>query len=232
MRLFNCAILAPCLAILFSSAGYANGLALGATRLIYLQGKNEASVPLNNRGDSVPYLVQAWVTDFSQSQNKTPFITTPPLFKLDSNSAGAVRVVYTGGGANGLANDRESLFLLNVRAVPATPKAGPTNRLIIATQNIIKLIYRPASLTSQSAGDAWKKLRLTPSVGSLTFNNPTPYVVTLTRMKVNGQPLERPGTLMPFSSRTITTPAGKIASVTFSTINDFGGSTPERNERF
>jgi len=232
MRLFNCAILAPCLAMLFSSSGYAEGLALGATRLIYLQGKTEASVPLNNRGDGVPYLVQAWVTDFKQSPTKTPFITTPPLFKLDSNSTGAVRVVYTGGGASELANDRESLFLLNVRAVPATPKEGPTSRLIIATQNIIKLIYRPASLTSQGAGDAWKKLRLTPGAASVTFSNPTPYVVTLTRMKVNGQPLERPGTLMPFSTRAISTPAGKITSVTFSTINDFGGSTPERNEKF
>lgn len=230
MRLFNCAILVPCLAMLFSSFGHANGLGLGATRLIYLQDKKEASVPLNNVGDGVPYLIQAWVTDFSQKENDVPFITTPPLFKLASQSSSMVRVVYTGKRA--LPTDRESVFLLNVRAVPAVAKESSPNRLTIATQNIIKLIYRPTGLTVKGAGEAWRQLRVTPGTGSVTFNNPTPYVVTLTRLKINGQTVERPGTLQPFASQAIKAPVGKINNVSFSTINDFGGITPERNTNF
>lgn len=230
MRLFSPVMLAPMLALASVSVSYAGGLNLGATRLIYLQGKKEASVPLNNVGDGVPYLIQAWVTDFEQRENDVPFITTPPLFKLARQSSSMVRVVYT--GKRELPTDRESVFLLNVRAVPAVSKEASPNRLTIATQNIIKLIYRPAGLTVKGAGEAWRQLRVVPGAGSVTFSNPTPYVVTLTQMKINARPLERPGILQPFASRTIKAPVEKINSVTFSTINDFGGMTSERKDNF
>ncbi|MEI2265561.1 fimbrial biogenesis chaperone [Erwinia sp. CGal63] len=230
MRTFGSAMLATALVLAYQPVSHANGLALGATRLIYSQGKKEASVPINNSGESVPYLIQAWVTDFEQKEDNVPFITTPPLFKLDRQGSSTVRVVYT--GVNSLPADRESLFLLNVRAVPAVSKEASPNRLTIATQNIIKLIYRPTGLNAKSAGEAWRQLKVTPGVGVVNFTNPGPYVVTLTRMKVNGQALERPGTLKPFASRTIKAPVEKIRDVTFSTINDFGGITPERKEQF
>lgn len=232
MRSFSSVILAPVLAFACVPASHADGLSLGATRLIYSQGKKEASVPLNNTGNSLPYLIQAWVTDFNQKEDEVPFITTPPLFKLDRQGSGTVRVVYTGSGPRSLPTDRESLFLLNVRAVPAVSKEASPNRLTIATQNIIKLIYRPSGLTVKGAGEAWRQLKVTPGQSSLTVVNPTPYVVTLTRMKINNRPLERPGTLQPFSSRVIKAPVGKITAVTFSTINDFGGFTPEQHEKF
>ncbi|WP_312042233.1 molecular chaperone [Erwinia sp.] len=232
MRSFIFVILASVLAFACVPASHADGLSLGATRLIYSEGKKEASVPLNNIGSSVPYLIQAWVTDFNQKEGEVPFITTPPLFKLGRQASGTVRVVYTGSGPHLLPTDRESLFLLNVRAVPAVSKEASSNRLTIATQNIIKLIYRPAGLTVKGAGEAWRQLKVTPGESSLTVANPTPYVVTLTRMKINNKPLEQPGTLQPFSSRALKAPVGKITTVTFSTINDFGGFTPEHHEKF
>lgn len=232
MRLFSPVMLMPVLIFIGMPVSHADGLTLGATRLIYLQGKKEASVPLNNVGGSVPYLIQAWVSDFAQKETEVPFITTPPLFKLDRQSSSTVRVVYTGSGSTPVPADRESVFLLNVRAVPAVSKEDAPNRLTIATQNIIKLIFRPAGLTTKGAGEAWRQLRVTPGAGAVTFSNPTPYVVTLTKMTINDKPLERPGILQPFASRTIKAPMGKINKIAFSTINDFGGMTPERNEHF
>lgn len=232
MRSLSLIILAHALVFGCAPASHAAGLTLGATRLIYSQGKKEASVPLNNFGDSVPYLIQSWVANFDQKEDNVPFITTPPLFKLARQGSNTIRVVYTGDAARSLPTDRESVFLLNVRAVPAVSKETSPNRLTIATQNIIKLIYRPSKLTEKGAGEAWRQLKVAPGAGTLTFTNPTPYVVTLTRMKINDRPLERPGMLQPFASKTIKAPVEKIDKVTFSTINDFGGVTPERKEDF
>ncbi|WP_147199803.1 molecular chaperone [Pantoea sp. MBD-2R] len=220
------------LALLMPGISQAEGLTLGATRLIYESGKKESSVPLRNGADSVPWLVQSWVSDFERKNTNVPFITTPPLFKLGQQSTSAIRVVYVGSGESKLPDDRESVFLLNVRAVPAVQKEANPSRLVIATQNIIKLIYRPAGLTAQGAGEAGQKLKLVPGTNSINVVNPTAYVVTLTGMKVNEQPVERPGTLMPFSSKQIKVPAARVRHVAFSTINDYGGITSVRDEKF
>lgn len=220
-------------AILMSSASLcqADGLTLGATRLIYDATKKEASVPLRNEGKSVPYLVQAWISDIDRKTDNIPFIATPPLFKLSQNSDSNVRVVYV-QTSNSLPSDRESLFLLNVRAIPAVEKNDAPQRIIIATQNIIKMIYRPAGLNSKEAGLAGQKLNVSTVSGGVSINNPTPYVVTLTAMTVNGKKIEHSGNLLPHASMTI--PVGNVAvhSVTFNTINDFGGLDTPRKVNF
>lgn len=211
-------------------ASHADGLTLGGTRLIYDTAKKEASISLNNAGKSTPYLVQVWVSDMQRQTRNIPFIATPPLFKLGLNGDSAVRVVYT--GTPDLPTDRESVFLLNVRAIPAVEKKVDPKRLTIATQNIIKLIYRPKGLSSKEAGQAWQKLKVSLAPGGVSFENPTPYVVTLTGMRINGKKVDRPGTIMPNASKVVPVQERSVSSVTFSTINDFGGMTTQREVRF
>lgn len=213
-----------------SLASHADGLTLGGTRLIYDAAKKEASLSLSNAGKSTPYLVQVWVSDMQRQTRNIPFIATPPLFKLGLNGDSAVRVVYTSLPA--LPEDRESVYLLNVRAIPAVEKKADPKRLTIATQNIIKLIYRPKGLSAKEAGLAWQTLKVTAVAGGISFDNPTPYVVTLTGMSVNGKKIDRPGTIMPRASKIVPVNEESVRRVTFSTINDFGGMTTAKDVNF
>lgn len=217
--------------IFFSSLTLADGLTLGGTRLIYDATKKEASITLENSGKSSPQLVQAWVSDKNRKTGGIPFVVTPPVSKLSQNATATVRVVHTGRNA-ALPTDRESQFLLNVRAVPATDKQDSPQRLTIATQNIIKLIYRPAGLTADGASRAGESLKITRDGNGVRFQNPTPYVVSLTAVSINGQKVERPGTVQPGESLTVSSPAGVPSSVVWRTINDFGGMTKEIHFNF
>lgn len=215
--------------LFFSSLAFADGLTLGGTRLIYDATKKEASISLDNRGKSAPQLVQAWVSHKNRGRNNIPFVVTPPVAKLAQDSTTSVRVVYTG---QSLPADRETQFLLNVRAVPATEKQDNPQRVTIATQNIIKLIYRPAGLTADGASRAGESLKVTRVGNGVRFDNPTPYVISLTSVVINGKKIERPGTVQPLDNLTVPFNDGTPSSVSWRTINDFGGMTKEIQVRF
>ncbi|MGU3525036.1 molecular chaperone [Enterobacteriaceae bacterium C23F] len=223
---FLCGLL--CLA--FSVSVFSEGLTLGATRLIYDAGKKEASVSLSSAGNGGPWLIQSWVSDIDKKTQDAAFVTTPPLYKLGANEDSLVRVVYVGKGQQ-LPEDRESVFLLNVRAVPAVKKEDAPKRLIVATQNIIKLIYRPTRLNTKDAQNAVSKIDAAYSNGKLIFKNPTPYVVTLTNLVIDGKKAERPGFILPFNSKNVALNK-KPAQISFSAINDYGGLTDSKTFNF
>ncbi|MBK4716954.1 MULTISPECIES: fimbrial biogenesis chaperone [Tenebrionibacter/Tenebrionicola group] len=209
-----------------SFSAFAEGITLGATRLIYSAGKKEASIPVITTGDAGPFLIQSWVSNMDKTTGSIPFITTPPLFKIGRNDEASVRVVDIG---NTLPSDRESVFLLNVRAVPAVKKEANPERMIIATQNIIKLIYRPATLNSQGAEKAINQLDVSLTRHAVKIKNPTPYAVTLVNLTVDTQHVNRPGVIMPFAELMV--PLNNVpqhAKISFATINDFGGLTETR----
>ncbi|MGG2408678.1 fimbrial biogenesis chaperone, partial [Aeromonas veronii] len=49
---------------LLSAAAHA-GIVMGGTRVIYEEGKREASISVTNADNAVPYLVQSWVENYS-----------------------------------------------------------------------------------------------------------------------------------------------------------------------
>ncbi len=60
---------------------------MGGTRVIYQEGKREASISVTNADTRSPFLVQSWVENYSETdKSRAPFIVTPPLFRLDPNS--------------------------------------------------------------------------------------------------------------------------------------------------
>ena len=72
------------LSLLLLSATAQAGIVMGGTRVIYEEGKREASMSVTNADNAVPYLVQSWVDNYSATKNNAPpFIVTPPLFRLD-----------------------------------------------------------------------------------------------------------------------------------------------------
>ena len=132
-------------ALLFiTTAVQAGGVVLGATRVIYPQGNKQVSLAVTNTDEDAIFLIQSWVAD-SEGNKSNDFVITPPLFKLMPNKENTLRIIYV--GANALPNDRESVYYLNAKAIPAVPDAAQnSNTLQIATQSVIKLFIRPQGL--------------------------------------------------------------------------------------
>ncbi|MGL5384654.1 MAG: fimbrial biogenesis chaperone [Serratia sp. (in: enterobacteria)] len=217
MKVWRSAIAA---ALLFTvGAQVQAGVVIGGTRLIYDGSQKEASLGLNNP-DKVPYLVQSWVDSSLKGTNaKAPFIITPPLFRLDAEQSNILRVVRAGGE---LPSDKESLYWLHVKAIPAGSKdAG--NTLQIAIKTSIKLIYRPPGLAG-SLDQAAKGLSWQRSGNALQVTNSSPYYITFFKVKINDSLVKSATMVAPQSSERFELPAGSSGSaLSWQIINDYGG---------
>lgn len=206
------------------------GVMLGGTRIVYDGSKRDASITVSNTTPEA-YAVQAWVnTEADDSNTATPFVATPPLFRLDPRKEQMVRIQKVPGD---LAQDRESVFYFNAQEIPLAGKAGE-NILKIAMRTRIKLFYRPAGLKG-SAIDAPDQLRwsLAQEQGKpvLVVNNPSVFHVSFigVRVAADGQAIEvnEPKMVAPMSSQRYALPGfkGSTGEVEFSAINDYGGYT-------
>lgn len=154
------------------------GIVVNSTRVIYSADKKEVTVSLKNTGTHAA-LVQSWLdtgdpTAVPKNIN-VPFVIMPPITRIDGGKGQTLRLIYTGGT---LPADRESIFWLNVLAVP--PKKNDANHhlLNVAYQTRIKLFYRPTN-QSINVDAAAKKLQWTTASGALNVTNPTPYYISL-----------------------------------------------------
>lgn len=204
--------------MLISSLVHAGGVTVGGTRIIYDGEKKEASLNITST-DVNPYLIQSWVEPAQNSYQKSPFIITPPLFRIENNEQNVLRVVRTGGN---LPDDRESLYWINVKAIPAGNKGNGTNSLQIAINTRIKLIYRPKKLTD-SPDNMAKNLIWAQSGNLLTVTNPTPYIMNFQSVNIGGHNIKDATYVMPMSQATFTVPDGISGVVSWRIINDYGG---------
>lgn len=133
----------------------AGGIVLQRTRVIYDASRKEAALPVANKGAETPYLLQSWV-DNIDGKSRAPFIITPPLFRLEAGDDSSLRIIKT---ADNLPENKESLFYINVRAIPAKKKSDDVNanELTLVFKTRIKMFYRPAHLKGR-VNDAWKSL--------------------------------------------------------------------------
>lgn len=199
----------------------AAGVAIAGTRVIYNEQSHEADITVKNTNPHDPVLIQSWVDDLADN-NKSPFIVTPPLFRLDAGDSNDLRVLLTSAQ---LPNDRESLFTLNIKVIPANTAPAGENILQFAIKNQLKLIYRPAGLPG-SALDAAQHLRWRVSGNHLQAENASPYYVTITTLSCAGQnqktPLER-SVIAPHSREEYSLPGEACArEVSWRILDDFG----------
>lgn len=205
------------------NAVQAEGIQVGATRLVYEADKNQASVPVSNPSDRA-YLIQSWVSKdiIGTDMDDPAFLTTPPLFKLEPKSSNNVRVVYNGAE---LPKDRESMFWLNIKAIPSTGKSEVgTNSLILAVKTQIKLFYRPQGLAGDPA-EAYKSLEFKLQNGKLAIVNPSAYNISFAELKINGLSIDEPVTVMPFSTYSVNKKISSGSTISWQVINDYGGVT-------
>ncbi|UTN74283.1 molecular chaperone [Pseudomonas aeruginosa] len=108
------------------------GVTAERTRLVFVEGQREASLLLVNQ-NPYPVLVQAWVDDGALDGEPdtalAPFLPLPPVFRLEPGRQRSLRLLATGQAQ---AQDRESLYWLNIyeipRKPPPRPLAGPGSR--------------------------------------------------------------------------------------------------------
>ena len=201
------------------------GVNVGSTRVVYQSKEKEANLALSNSGDDgVPYLVQSWVSPFDdRDASADEFIVTPPLFRLDAKGQNLLRIIAT--NAQNLPDDKESLFLLNVNAIPAkSEEQRNQNVLQIALKTTIKLFYRPANLKG-TLPEAVEKLQWRTEGGKLAVHNPSGYNVVVSELLVNNSASKgMPEVIKPGS--TVTTPIAlkNSDSLELSYINEYGST--------
>ncbi|EIC85710.1 fimbria/pilus periplasmic chaperone [Serratia sp. M24T3] len=212
-------ILSAMLAPLYAQAE--GGLSIQGTRIVYPQGSKQVSISMTNSSTTESFLVQSRVED--AAGNKTQdFIVTPPLYLSGPKNENVVRIMHVG---KELPGDRESLYYFIEKAIPSLDKSKVTSGsvLMLATANRIKLFVRPKGLT-QDVNTAPQSLHFYKTGNTLHISNPSPYYLTMTEIKYGNEDI--PGIMIaPKEQATLPLPAGNTHTISYRTINDFGGNS-------
>ena len=234
IRALGAVAVALCLAV----PGAQASVVIDGTRVVFPAQQGEVTVRLSNDSDK-PAVIEAWIDRGDPRSTpdsvRTPFLITPPLFRMEPHKDQSLRVLYI-QGQQPLPTDRESLFWLNVLEIPPKP-TGPQyagkNYLQFAIRSRLKLFYRPAKLAGDSttAPDRLTfKAALSGQSVALVAHNPTPYYITIVGLSLGSaghSVLATPGMVAPFGNLELklkdvphAPAAGTI--VVFTTINDYG----------
>lgn len=215
------------LSLVFVSFFSSAGVVLTGTRLIYPADKKEVTINLRNTSDTA-VLVQSWIDTgdpmVMPDKINAPFVIMPPIARIDGLKIKTLRIIYTGGK---LATDRESIFWLNVLAVPPKSRDENSQVLNVAYQNRIKVFLRPEGL-KENVKLAVKNIKWIHDGKKVTVHNPTPYYVSFASvcMGSKSQLASFEGKMVaPFSQLSsqedITTLSNK-REVHYKIIDDFG----------
>ncbi|HBC5673660.1 TPA: fimbria/pilus periplasmic chaperone [Citrobacter koseri] len=200
---------------------YASGIVLGGTRVIYPIENKQVSISVRNTSEKSRFMVQSWAED-TQGKKTDDFVVTPPIYVSNPGQENALRIMYSGSP---LRKDRETLYFLNTKAIPALDKSKLEGRnvLMLATSTRIKMFMRPSGLTPE-VNKAPDMLTFKKHGQQVRVENPTPYYITLVNIKAGNHKL---GNTMipPRDSKTLALTSSDIKSVSFQTVNDYGGYT-------
>ncbi|WP_240337814.1 MULTISPECIES: fimbria/pilus periplasmic chaperone [Enterobacter] len=197
------------------------GVALGATRVIYPADQKQVQLPVTNNDEKSTYLIQSWIEN-TEGKKDNHFIITPPLFSMKGKKENTLRIIDATN--NKLPQDRETLFWLNVKAIPAMEKSKlKENTLQLAIISRIKLYYRPTKL-NMPPEKASEKLTFSRSGSNLIVNNPTPYYLTVTELNAGTRVLENV-LVPPMNNASVKIPSDAGSEISYRTINDYGALT-------
>lgn len=200
---------------LLSSQSIAS-ISLSATRIIIKESRKESAITVRNEGEDI--LIQSWIEagGVSAVKNTSLMAVTPTLVKVDRGGQQIVRILYQG---QGLPEDRESMFWLNVQEIPR--KVAGDNILTFALRQRIKVFFRPKALSSNSSETA-STLIWTRDQNGITVHNPSQYYANIVGIKSNQTQLKDVLLVPPKSEAHFDT---KVLpdTLNFQIINDFGG---------
>lgn len=213
------------------------------TRIIYNGGDKSVDVYLKNK-DKFPYVIQTWfdagdINAAPDNAVNVPFVATPPIFRIQPGAGQVIKINST--HAQGLPQDRESVFYFNFLQVPPSNSndsaAAGKNKMLVMLRNRVKLFYRPEGLSGSDPRELLSTLKVTSSTDNthpgVVITNSQPYYVTLSHVRLSGSAgtwNARPDMIPPFSSRTFVFPGARStnnSTVTVTMVNDQGARSRE-----
>lgn len=200
------------------------GVSLGTTRVIFPMNEEQVILPVSTSLEDDAYLIQSWVDNKDGTKSKQ-FIITPPLFMMQGKKDNNLLILNKGNVE--LPNDRESLFWVNVKSIPASDKKDVNKNILqFSITNRIKMFYRPDGLLKYLE-EAPNKLTFSLSNKTLVINNPSPVFVTIVQMKLNNDDLDNI-MIEPFGKVEVPIKFNLKATndISYETINDYGAMTP------
>lgn len=204
--------------MMFGSHSAQAGVIIGGTRLIYDGSKKEAALTISNPDDKA-YLIQSWVESAKKGE-KTPFLITPPLFRLDGGKQNVLRTILKD---NSLPHERESLYWMSIKSIPSSKRDDERNKLQLAIKTRIKLIYRPASLQDKTPLMVTEQLKWSVNGDYLYVTNPTPYFMNFAEVNVDGDEVVDANIVAPKANAMYKLKKKGGNQVSWKLINDYGG---------
>lgn len=201
--------------ILCSSISTQAGVVYSGTRFIYNEKNKNIIIQVKNRDTSTSYLLQNWLE--GNEGKKTPFMITPPLFKINNGQDGILKIIKIKPIEE---NDRESIFYFNSKAIPIAESSD--NNLHISIKSIFKLFYRPTGLTD-SIDEAVNKISFSLNdKNEIIINNKSGYFFTIINIFNTTKRKEISIMVSPFSEYNIGKQDIEIKNLNWSYLNDFG----------
>ncbi|WP_240651684.1 molecular chaperone [Serratia microhaemolytica] len=209
------------------------GITLQSTRVLYSAAeKNGITFKVTNN-TTIPYLLQSRVlpwnsaaAESSEVPSDVPFIVLPPLQRIEPNEDLSLLIRLT---RDELPKDRESVFILSLKAIPSQAPAAEEARLILAMQNNLKMFYRPIGLPSDDIEYLAKKLRFQKRGDQLTVTNSTPFYITFYSLSVGDKEVagsELANWLPPFGQHSYPLPKNASGKVKWRLIDAISVVSP------
>lgn len=217
------------LTLLVISLSAQAGVVLYGTRVIYPAEKRDIVVQVMNQGERSS-LVQSWIDDGDTSRSPenidVPFLLTPPVVKVAGNSGQQIKIIKM---PNTLAQDRESLFFLNVLSIPPNDAQNSSKNVIkFALQNRIKLFWRPTGIAPVSRA-SFRQISLSYTGREMVIKNDNANWITLTDIKVNDVKVNGETVMLPPRAyQTITLKNNNAPQYSLTIIDDHGNYISDR----
>jgi len=179
---------------------------ISGTRVIYPANAREVTLELTNKGSS-PSLVQVWIDAGDRrirpGAEALPFLVTPPITRIEAQRGQSLRLAYVG---QGLPQDRESVFWLNVLEVPPSVKSTQ------AGQNLVQLAFRSSGYALRASN---------PSLYHVSISNLELQATASKRYSNSSGGMVAPGGSFDFPLEQLSG-AVHAKTVTFYWLNDYG----------
>lgn len=222
------------------------GVGFSFSRVVMMEeNRGGATVDVRNTTPDV-YLMQSRVVGadaatgmpVERKEGPAPFLVLPPLKRVEAQGTLPLRIVAAPAGTARLPHDRESVFFLAVRAIPALPAPETVKdgkgRVTVALANYIKLYWRPKGLKSAAISDVADTLSFSRDGDRLKVTNPSAYYLTFRSLTVGGKPVvdaALAAMVPPRGSQDYPLPDGVTGgTVSWRLIDEYGLPTSEQQE--
>lgn len=173
----------------------AMGISFNFTRIVYSEKDSKGVVFKARNNNQEPLLIQAWgnhlntdtgAIDDINNNDDVPFIVLPPLQRVEPGEDFSLHLRPNG---KPIPEGKESVYLLSFKTIPVTDDKK-THRLAVTIVTSLKVFIRNHLPESGGIEEAVNKVTASWGKNGLILNNPTPYWLTLSSLRLDKHEME------------------------------------------